>query len=163
MFESFRPSPYSALMTSCNLGKLQGLSHSNRQTCGGGGASPACDSITLSSREFREGTGLSAWACGVRVWGVSLVCSEETLLAWSGGLTGGSCLKEEDCIGKVGTSELQAGSWPWSSLFLCLYLILPILKWSQNYPISHRKVTVISYELGISLLAYRRAFRLLLS
>lgn len=50
IFESFRSSPYLALMISSNLGDLQGLSHSSRQTSSGGRASLTCDSVTLSSK-----------------------------------------------------------------------------------------------------------------
>lgn len=68
MSESFRPSLYPALVTSSNLGKLQGLSHSSRQTPGGGGASPTCDSVTLGSKrvQVRALTGrLGMWYEGV--------------------------------------------------------------------------------------------------
>lgn len=55
VFESFRPSPYSALVSCSNLGKLQGLSYSSRQTSGGGGASAACDSTTLEFQRVLRG------------------------------------------------------------------------------------------------------------
>lgn len=50
IFESFRPSPYPALVASRNLGNLQDLS---QQTSGSGRASPTCDSVILSSKRVQ--------------------------------------------------------------------------------------------------------------
>lgn len=50
--------------------------------------------------------------------------AERALACLSGGLKGGSWLKEEGCIRNVDTSELQAGSWPWS-VFFCVCVCVP--------------------------------------
>lgn len=55
IFESFRSSPYLALVISSNLGDLQGLSYSSRQTSSGGKAPPTCDLVTLSSKRAQVG------------------------------------------------------------------------------------------------------------
>lgn len=165
MLESFRSSPYSALVASSNLGKLQGLSYSSRQTSGGAGASsPACDSTTLSSRESWEGTGLSAWDCGVRVWGC-FFSQQWTKPFWLevGAWREGHGSRRRVVSGMLTPQSCRQGHDLGLFSFCACTSYSLFVKWSQKHPLFPRKATVISYEVDTRLLAYRRAFRLLFS